>query len=83
MAHALSRAFGVEPRVEITGQFRVGDIRHNFADISRLRQLLGVTPHVSLAAGIQRLVQWVKAQPLHEDRSAAANEELQRRKMMG
>ncbi len=83
MAHALSRAFGVEPRVEITGQFRVGDIRHNFADISRLRQLLGVTPHVSLEAGIERLVQWVKAQPLHEDRSAAANEELQRRKMMG
>ena len=36
VARGLSRAFGAEPQVEVTGQYRLGDIRHNFADVGRL-----------------------------------------------
>ena len=39
---------------EITGNYRVGDIRHCFADISRARQLLGYEPQVVVRGGAGR-----------------------------
>lgn len=83
VARALCRAFGAPERVEVTGQYRLGDIRHNYADIGRLRSRLGVSPAVSLEEGLARFARWVQTQPLPEDRLAAANDELKRRNMMG
>jgi dTDP-L-rhamnose 4-epimerase len=83
VARSLSRAFGIEPRIEITGQYRLGDIRHNSADITRLRTLLGLKPLVSLEEGLRRFAGWVQGEDLPEDRLGTANEELQRRNMMG
>ncbi len=83
VARALSLAFGAEPKIEVTGQYRLGDIRHNSADISRLRNLLGVSPRVSLADGLGRFAKWVLTQDLPQDRLSQANDELKRRNMMG
>lgn len=47
---------------EVTGQKRVGDIRHCFADISKAQQLLGYEPQKSIQDGIQELVYWLKTQ---------------------
>lgn len=83
VARALCRAFGAPERVEVTGQYRLGDIRHNFADITRLKDKLGVIPAVSLDEGLMRFARWVAMQPLPADRLAEANDELKRRNMMG
>ena len=83
VARQLSYAFGVEPKIEVTGQYRLGDIRHNSADMSRLQTLLGYTPRVSLEEGLARFVKWVKTQELPEDKLAEANAELKARDMMG
>ncbi|WP_373503571.1 NAD-dependent epimerase/dehydratase family protein [Aestuariivirga sp.] len=83
VARGLSRAFGAEPQVEVTGQYRLGDIRHNFADVERLSSLLGIAPQVSLDDGLGRFARWVATQPLPEDKLAQANDELKRRNMMG
>lgn len=82
VAEELSRAFGREPNVVVTGQFRVGDIRHNYADITSLQRLLGVVPKVSLAEGLKRFAGWVEQQPLPEDKLEQANKELRDRKLM-
>lgn len=66
----------------MTRQFRIGDIRHNYADINRLREFLGVTPRVSLSEGLQRFAKWVSEQPLPEDQLDKANQELRDRKLM-
>lgn len=47
---------------EITGQYRIGDIRHCFADITMARQLLGYSPRVSLDDGLAELVEWLSGQ---------------------
>jgi dTDP-L-rhamnose 4-epimerase len=63
VARAMGEAIGgrhVYP--EITGNYRVGDIRHCFADISRGRQLLGYAPVVSLATGLGELSEWLGGQ---------------------
>ena len=82
VAEGLSRAFGATPNTVVTGQYRIGDIRHNAADTGRLGELLGLRPAVSLDDGLGRFARWVNEQPLPEDRLDAANEELRRRKMM-
>ena len=60
---------------EITGKYRVGDIRHCFADISRARDVLGYAPSVTLDDGLAELAQWLEGQAA-EDRVTQAREEL-------
>jgi dTDP-L-rhamnose 4-epimerase len=48
--------------IEITGKFRKGDIRHNFADISKIKKLLGFEPKIDFSKGMKKYVDWVKTQ---------------------
>jgi dTDP-L-rhamnose 4-epimerase len=69
------RSGTLEP--EISGQFRKGDIRHCFADVSRLREL-GFSPSIELREGLQELAAWA-AETEAEDRFDAARRELEGR----
>jgi dTDP-L-rhamnose 4-epimerase len=62
VAHALSRALGVNVQPKIVTRFRDGDIRHCFADISKAREVLGYAPKVAFEDGIPDLVKWVRDQ---------------------
>jgi dTDP-L-rhamnose 4-epimerase len=70
----------IEPHV--SGQFRVGDIRHNFADVSRLERETGFRPAISLDEGMKRFCAWVATQPIPPDLLEHANAELRARKLM-
>lgn len=83
VANLLNTAFEGDSRIAITGQYRLGDIRHNRADITRLRDVLGLVPHVGLAEGLGLFAAWVGKQPLPEDRLDVANAEMRARKLMG
>jgi len=63
----------VEP--EICGKYRVGDIRHCFADISRISSELGYKPAVTLEDGMVELAEWLQHQA-PDDRVAQASQEL-------
>ncbi|HZV35031.1 MAG TPA: NAD-dependent epimerase/dehydratase family protein [Verrucomicrobiae bacterium] len=63
----------IEP--EITGKYRVGDIRHCFADISQARKVLGYEPLVSFDEGLMELAAWLEGQ-VAEDRFDQARSEL-------
>lgn len=49
-------------RFSVTGQFRVGDIRHACADICTARSLLGWEPQVSIETGLSKLAVWAREQ---------------------
>lgn len=66
----------IEPR--ISGKYRVGDIRHCFADISRARERLGYEPTVSFKDGLRELAGWLDGQT-SENRFSQASAELQER----
>jgi dTDP-L-rhamnose 4-epimerase len=83
MATQLSVAFGASRNVVTTGEYRVGDIRHNRADIGLLCALLGCEPRVSLPVGLKRCAQWVIDQPLTQDRLDTVNAEMKARRLMG
>jgi dTDP-L-rhamnose 4-epimerase len=79
VANMMAEAMGkpeVEP--EITGKYRVGDIRHCFADIRQAQKVLGYEPRVTLEQGLGELAQWLEGQEA-EDRVDAARAELDAR----
>src|SRR5205085_4092834 len=59
---------------ELTGEYRVGDIRHCFADIGKAKALLGFAPRVSLEAGMAELAGWLEGQ-VADDRVDEARRE--------
>jgi dTDP-L-rhamnose 4-epimerase len=76
VAERLARVLGkehVEP--ELTGKYRMGDIRHCFADVSRARALLGYEPRVEFDEGLLELGEWLSSQVAH-DRVEHATAEL-------
>lgn len=83
VASLLSQAFAQNPNSVITGQYRIGDIRHNVADISRIGAILGYRPAIDLATGLGRFAKWVSTQPLPEDLVVKANRELAARDLLG
>jgi dTDP-L-rhamnose 4-epimerase len=60
---------------EITGKYRVGDIRHCFADISSARALLGFEPQVRFEDGLAELAEWLDGQSA-EDHVDEARQQL-------
>jgi len=82
VARQLVVSLGGNSPLRITSEFRLGDIRHNVADISQLKQLMPVGPKISLAEGLNRFAAWVKTQPLPEDFLDRANDELRKRNLM-
>lgn len=79
LANELITAAGVQVPIRVTSQFRVGDIRHCFADLSEARRLIGFKPQVSLAQGLRRFCSWASHQSVYEDRLEQATEELRRK----
>jgi dTDP-L-rhamnose 4-epimerase len=75
IAEKLAATTGKRLAPEVTGEARVGDIRHCFADVSLARESLGFEPKVSLAHGLAELAQWLEGQAA-EDRVDAAAQEL-------
>ena len=82
LARLLCGAMDSAAEPKATGSYRVGDIRHNFADISRLEEA-GVRPGISLEEGLERFCAWVATQPIPDDLLDKANAELKARKLMG
>ena len=79
IARRLARILGKEGIApEVTGEYRVGDIRHCFADIRLARRLLGYEPRVSLDQGLVELAQWLEGQ-IAVDYVDSARAELDRR----
>ena len=57
----LSRLLEADVPIEVSGNFRLGDIRHNYADMAKIERLLGFTPAYDFERGIARLAAWAKA----------------------
>jgi dTDP-L-rhamnose 4-epimerase len=60
---------------EVTQRYRVGDIRHCFADVSKARRILGYAPAVTFDDGLQELASWLEGR-IAQDRVGEASAEL-------
>lgn len=62
VATGLAKVLGKKIEPEISGSYRVGDIRHCFPDISLARTVLGYKPSIGLEAGMRDLAGWLDQQ---------------------
>lgn len=62
ITNILKRAYNSKSEIRITGDFRLGDIAHNVADIAKAERLLGFRQTVSLESGLSEFCKWVEGQ---------------------
>jgi dTDP-L-rhamnose 4-epimerase len=68
VAKELIKNYGSQTKVNITGNYRLGDIRHNFADLTKIKTLLGFIPKYNFSNGIQIFTDWVITQEVKESK---------------
>jgi len=82
VANSLIKAYNIEVPVTVTGRFRLGDIRHNYADMSKIAKLLGFTPKVFFEEGISKFSSWVLQQEIQEDKLGESLEEMKKKGLL-
>jgi dTDP-L-rhamnose 4-epimerase len=76
IARKLHRSLGGGAEINVSGQYRAGDIRHNVADLTKVSRVLGFTPRVSIDEGLRRFVAWVQGERIENDRYEESLNEL-------
>ena len=76
VAKYLKEFYKSESKINISGNFRLGDIRHNYADISLAQNILGYEPKFSFEEGLKKFCEWVLTQPLEEDNYKKSLDEM-------
>ena len=82
VAKTLMRIFKKEVPLEISGEYRLGDIRHNYADTTLLKKYLDLTAQIEFAEGMKRFVEWVQTQPLIGNTYVQSLEEMQQKGLL-
>lgn len=60
IASILKSAYRSKSEIRITGDFRLGDIAHNVADITKAEKILGFKVTTSLEDGLLEFCEWVR-----------------------
>lgn len=79
VANILCEKYGIEVPITVSGNYRLGDIRHNYADITLARNVLGFEPKWNFSRGIEQFTKWVNQQEIQEDKYEASIEEMKRK----
>ncbi|HVZ98664.1 MAG TPA: NAD-dependent epimerase/dehydratase family protein [Chitinophagaceae bacterium] len=66
-------------KVSVSGNFRLGDIRHNYADLTRISNDLKFAPKYSFEEGIQKFINWVNSQEIVQSNYSGSLSELKER----
>lgn len=62
LAKEIVQFFESKSQLSVTGAFRVGDVRHNFADLTKIRRAIGFAPRFSFQEGLKQFLDWAAAQ---------------------
>lgn len=67
VASTLVKEYKSNSKISISGNYRLGDIKDNYADLTKIQTKLGFKPKVDFEEGIKRFTKWVNAQEVVED----------------
>ena len=79
VAETLCKHYGIEVPLTVSGNYRLGDIRHNYADISLAKNILHFEPKWTFDQGIKQFTDWVNRQELQTDNYEASLEEMKQK----
>jgi len=81
IAEILAKLQNSDVKSQVVGKFRKGDVRHCFADISKIKSRLGFTPRVGFEQGLKELMEWSSTVEA-EDNVERATEELREKGLL-
>jgi dTDP-L-rhamnose 4-epimerase len=64
VATILQKCYQINVDTTISGNYRLGDIRHNFADISKIKNDINWLPQTDIYQGLKEFSNWVLGQKL-------------------
>lgn len=67
VANNLIKNYGADVPITISGNYRLGDIRHNYADLTKINTKLGFEPQFSFEKGLRKFTNWVNTQEIEKD----------------
>ncbi|SEA87224.1 dTDP-L-rhamnose 4-epimerase [Flavobacterium gillisiae] len=76
VATNLIKNYGVNVPVAVSGNYRLGDIRHNYADLTKINSMLGFTPKFSFEDGLKEFTNWVNTQEVEKDNYQKSIDEM-------
>lgn len=79
IANTLKQKYNSSVNIHISGNYRLGDIKDNQADLTKSREILGYEPKVKFEEGISRFVDWVEGQEVEEDHYQKSIEEMKKK----
>jgi dTDP-L-rhamnose 4-epimerase len=75
----LAQQYRSDVPIRVSGAYRLGDIRHNYADNAKASRLLGFRPKVNFSEGIARFAKWVQEQAVPKDTFDKSLDEMKAR----
>ena len=66
VANELMKNYGINVPITISGNFRLGDIRHNYADLTKISSVLGFKALYPFEIGIKEFTDWVLSQNIEQ-----------------
>ena len=82
VAGMLKEKYNSNINLEINGKYRIGDIRHNIADLTKVKKVLGFKPKIDFKSGISKFTGWVKTQEIQEDKYDASIKKLKNKGLL-
>ncbi len=76
IAKLLKNYYQSNSEIQVTGNYRVGDIRHNKAAIDKAKEELNFSPTILIEVGLKEFTSWVITQTIEENNYDASLEEL-------
>ena len=76
VAKTLKEKYNSSVNIVISGNYRLGDIKDNIADLTKIKDILNYEPKVFFKEGISRFVDWVETQEVGEDNYNKSIEEM-------
>lgn len=76
VAKSLIGNYGIDVPIVISGNYRLGDIRHNYADLTKIKAKLGFSPKFSFEQGLKKFTDWVNKQDVQQDNYSKSIEEM-------
>lgn len=76
VANGLINNYGIQVPITVSGNYRLGDIRHNYADLTKIEKFLGFVPQISFETGLKHFTDWVNTQEVQEDQYQKSIDEM-------
>lgn len=79
IANTLKEKYSSNVNIKVSGNYRLGDIKDNQADLTKIKEILGYEPKVNFKEGISNFVDWVENQEVEEDNYEKSIEEMKKK----